>query len=381
MARTTSYKQQNGSTRWKITGYLGTNPYTKKQIYFRRSGFKTETGAFRAYEQAVNDVQKNGFQNKKLTTFRQIYEMWLQTYKNTVKESSYVKLKQKFNKHILPAFGDKNINSIEVYEVQQFANHMRDINTQYKEYISNVSRIFKFAISQNFATRNPVNSITIPRRKNQSVISSKINYFDAKQLKSFLAEAHKNERFEIYAFFYLMAHTGCRTGEVLGLQYGDIDEHQTLKISRTLTRGEHRRLYLEAPKTSNSRREIPLDDETTAILNQWHSLQIKLLKINGETDAGAKQLIFTNEKGQFINLFTPRLWMQRICKHAKLPILSPHALRHTFATLLLSQNANYKMISALLGHSSVAFTLDTYAGIYQKDKLETINKLNSLIDK
>ncbi|MFC6171205.1 tyrosine-type recombinase/integrase [Loigolactobacillus jiayinensis] len=78
----------------------------------------------------------------------------------------------------------------------------------------------------------------------------------------------------------------------------------------------------------------------------------------------AKQLVFSNIDNEFIQLAHPRLWMQRICKRVGLPILSPHALRHTFATLLFSKDVNIKFVSILLGHSSAAFTIDVYADVY-----------------
>ncbi len=52
-------------------------------------------------------LKENGFQSSKIRTFNQVYAMWLKTYKLTVKESSLVKLKQKFDNHILPFFGEK----------------------------------------------------------------------------------------------------------------------------------------------------------------------------------------------------------------------------------------------------------------------------------
>lgn len=380
MAKTTSYKKKDGSRWYRIIGYLGTDPQTGKQIYFRRSGFKSELSAVRAYEKAVSDIQKNGFQSNKTITFEQVYRLWLEAYKSTIKESSYVKLTQKFNRHILPIFGNQRINKIDTFEVQQFANQMQKTVLEYKEYISNVSRIFKFAIRNKLVNDNPVTRIDIPKPRKKGYGSKNKNYFDAKQLNLFLNVAKKNMSLEIYALFHLMAHTGCRTGEALGLQYGDIDSKNNLTISRTLARGERRRLYFENPKTANSHRMIPLDKETISILNKWHSLQKRILKSSDLAVEDKQQLIFTNYTGDFIDLFYPRLWMHKICKQAKLPMLSPHALRHTFATLLLSEGSNYKVISELLGHASVAFTMDIYAGVYQKDTKDTLEKFNQIIN-
>ena len=88
----------------------------------------------------------------------------------------------------------------------------------------------------------------------------------------------------------------------------------------------------------------------------------------GINTMGAKQLVFSSPSNEFINMDIPNRWMVRICKRNNIPVLTPHSLRHTFATLLISEGVNPKTVSELLGHSSVAFTLDIYTGVYETEK-------------
>lgn len=257
---------------------------------------------------------------------------------------------------------------------------MREINKGYKEYVSNVSRIFEFAIKQDLVEHNPVKKITLPRPK-KDLNRKQIKYFTKEQLNSFLNDTKDHEPPMIYTFFYLLANSGCRQGELLGLQWDCIDfKAKALTIRQTLTRGKDRRLYLEEPKTINSNRVIPLNDETLNVMKQWRVRQRAEMIQLGISTFDAKQIVFANIDNGFIQLTHPRLWMTRICKRAKLPMLSPHALRHTFATILISDGVNFKTVSMLLGHSSVAFTLDTYAGIYQNEKKDAINVLASALN-
>ncbi|KRK40392.1 tyrosine-type recombinase/integrase [Loigolactobacillus bifermentans] len=380
MAKITSYQRpKDGKTEWKIVGYLGYDKVLSKQVNIKKKGFSTKRAAQIYYNRLVNDIEENGFRHDSLETFGGIYKLWLKTYKTTVKESSYTKLVQKFNNHILPAFGNQRIDKITVSDVQQFANHMWEINKGYKEYVSNVSRIFKFAIKQDLVTANPVEKITLPRPK-KDLRRKSIKYFTQDQLKTFLDDAQANEVPLIYTFFYLLAKSGCRQGELLGLQWDCVDfEAKTLTIRQTLAKGINEHLYLEEPKTVNSNRVIPLSDETGKILQHWRIKQHKELFKLGISTFSADQLVFSNIDNDFIRLTHPRLWMQRICKRTKLPVLSPHAIRHTFATILISQGMNFKTVSMLLGHASVAFTLDVYAGIYQGDKLKSIQLLDKAL--
>lgn len=381
MATFEKYTKKNGSSAWLVRAYLGKDPLTNKQVNIEKRGFATRKEAKLFIDRKTAEIQKNGLARSKATDFRAVYGLWLTTYQLTVKESSLVKLKQKFDNYILPAFGSYEMDKINPANVQQFANFMclEKENKHYKEYISNVSRIFEFAIRQGLAKKNPVKMITIPKKK-ADLSEKSINFFTKDQLKKFLDDAKANEPTKIFTFFHLMAFTGCRQGEILGLQWQCIDfDNQTLTVKQTLTRGENRRLYLEEPKTRKSRRVIPLDPDTVKILKQWRLVQRSEWLHVGTNTMSADQMIFTNSKNEPIQLTHPRLWMHRICKRANLPKLSPHALRHTYATMMISEGIDFKTVSELLGHTSVSMTLDIYAGVYEEKKTAAVNLLANIM--
>lgn len=374
------YEKKDGTTAWRFRVYAGINPATGKQIFIEQQGFPSKKAAQIQCHLRLANINKNGFASKSEKTFAEVYNLWLINYRLTVKESSYVKLLQKFNKHILPALGSISIKKITTVKLQEFANHMFEINAQFKEYISNVSRIFDYAIKLNLLDHNPVKKITIPRRK-KNLTNKEVKFFTEEELKLFLSFTKQNESAKVYTFFYLMANTGCRTGELLGLQWHSIDFNtKSLSVVQTLARGENRRLYLEEPKTQNSKRMIPLSDTTLQALKEWRLIQQQNLLKLGINSNNDEQLIFSNLSNSFLQLTQPRLWMQRITKRANLPELSPHALRHTFATLLISNGVDFKTVSTLLGHASIAMTLDVYSGIYEKNKTSTIKLLEKVLN-
>lgn len=383
MATYEKYKKKNGNIAWKVDGYLGVDPATGKQVLFKKRGFTNKKSAQLAYNRAKYEVQEHGFKKKNSnSTFRSIYELWLETYQLTVKESSLVKLTQKFDNYILPTFGDKEISKITVAEVQKFANYMclDKKNSAYKEYVSNVSRIFEYALKVTNLTVNPVLSITMPRPVANLSKDKQIHFYTKDELKKLLEYAESNETTLVYTFFYLLANTGCRQGELLGLQWDCIDfEGKSLRVRQTLTRGKERRLYLDEPKTKKSYRNIPLNDATITILKTWRKVQRSEMLRVGFNTMDSKQFVFTDTENEFIQLTHPRLWLHRIAKKAGIPILSPHALRHTFATILISKGVNFKTVSELLGHSSIGMTMDIYAGVFEEDKTETIDLLANVL--
>lgn len=380
MATFQSYTTKSGKKLWSVRAYLGIDPATNKQVNLQKKGFANKKEAQLFYNRKIVEIERNGFKKQRVDTFKEVYELWLKTYRLTVKESSYNRLKLQFNKHILPAFGKKSIKAIKPVDLQQYANKKSEEVQEYRLQLSNISRIFEFAIKQGVITSNPVKMITIPKKK-ANLEKKKIKYFTKDELKTLLTDAKENEPYKIYAFLYLMANTGCRKGEILGLQWDCIDfENKTLEIRQTLSRGENRRLYLEEPKTSHSFRTIPLEDETISILKSWRKIQRETMLQVGINTMSAKQLVFSSPFNEFINMDIPNRWMVRICKRTNIPVLTSHSLRHTFATLLISEGVNPKTVSELLGHSSVAFTLDIYTGVYETEKASTIKLLAEIIN-
>jgi integrase len=176
-----------------------------------------------------------------------------------------------------------------------------------------------------------------------------------------LLEAASGDRLE--ALYVLAINTGMRRGELLGLKWSDVDlEGGRLSIRRTLTRTDNgKRVTLGEPKTKGSRRTVRLTQRAIEALRSHLERQLGDIEAAGDLyyDRG---LVFTTETGTPIN---PSNLRQRsfapLLKRAGLPHIRFHDLRHTCATLLLSKGVHPKFVQELLGHASIAITLDTYS--------------------
>jgi integrase len=182
-----------------------------------------------------------------------------------------------------------------------------------------------------------------------------------------LLEAAGEAGDRLEAFYVLALHTGMRRGELLGLKWEDIDlgsvgKPATLRVRRTLTRtGNGKGLALGEPKTKKSRRTVRLTPRAVDALKRHRARQAE-----EKLKAGALYedlgLVFATEGGTPIN---PSNIRQRsfapLLKKAGLPGITFHDLRHTCASLLFQRNIHPKFVQELLGHASVAITLDTYS--------------------
>ena len=163
------------------------------------------------------------------------------------------------------------------------------------------------------------------------------------------------------ALYVLALNTGMRQGELLALKWDDVDlERGLLRVRRTLTHAD-KAFVLGEPKTKNSRRTIMLTTSAVAALRVHLSRQLEEIERMGSLYQPGG-LIFATEAGTIINPSNLRnRSLKPLLKRAGLRAIRFHDLRHTCATLLLSKNINSKVVSEMLGHSSISITLDIYS--------------------
>ncbi len=160
--------------------------------------------------------------------------------------------------------------------------------------------------------------------------------------------------------------TGMRQGELLGAKWDNIDwEMAQFQVKRTFNHG---RFY--KPKTKKSRRKIDLSPQMLNQLADWKR-QCPESELN---------LIFPNGKGNPINCnnLYNRVYLPAIEK-AGIPRLTFHALRHTFASILIDQKENIKYIQNQLGHAKASTTLDIYSHLMKTDNPEAAKRRGELI--
>ena len=200
-----------------------------------------------------------------------------------------------------------------------------------------------------------------------------------------LVQASYRHRYGV--FIRLDLCTGLRMGELLALKWEDIDfSTAQLHVRRTINRlakyeahdGENKtEIVFGTPKTKNSRRTIPLTRTMADELARWKQQQAqdKIRAGDKYTDDG---FIVTNEFGHYFEQKTFKDYYDRLLKDADIGHFTFHALRHTFATRALERGMDYKTLSAILGHYSVAFTMDTYVHSMDEHKRREMDKMNDM---
>ena len=196
----------------------------------------------------------------------------------------------------------------------------------------------------------------------------------ASELRRFLACVQGDR---LYAAWQLVALTGMRRGEALGLRWADLDlDGGWLSVRQTFVVVDNH-IQVSRPKTARGCRRIALDHATIAALRAHHTAQAAERLAAGPAWPNT-DLVFTCEDGTPLHPEHFRRQFDRHVARAGLPRIRLHDLRHTHATLALQAGVHPKVVSERLGHSTVAMTMDVYSyavPALQQDAATTIANL------
>ncbi len=330
-----------------------------------KSGFTTSKEAQAALNKVLVSVEEKTYAPPtKLTLREYLKSEWLPGIEATVRPSTFRSYKQHVECHICPHIGSVRLQKLSGSQINAlYAKLALSGKKDGKSGLSPLTirhvhavlhRALKDAVRWERLMRNPIAAADPPSIRGDG--TKELKTWDAKQLKAFL-EATREER--LSPLWHLLAMTGLRRGEALGLRWEDVDlENGRLAVRRALI-PNGAVVVVSEPKTARGRRTVALDPETVEALRRQAAQQLEDQASKKKwTDTG---LVFTKEDGEAWHPEVITRFFQQAVKRSKLPRIRLHDLRHTHATLALRAGIHPKVVSERLGHATISITLDTYS--------------------
>ncbi|MBQ9314914.1 MAG: site-specific integrase [Clostridia bacterium] len=346
-------------------------------------------GMNEANEKADKYIQdlKLGLQTSKgVITISSLFSKWLfNNKKNSIKRSTFESYEGLYRNYIeTDIISNRPINELKSVHIQQYYERLKKKNAVHSKKKVSSKRIkaihkllhlfFVYAEKEGYILRNPCNNVTIPKEEISAdeVLKNKMkfDYFTKEEIQIILKEFEGSSYKDIVVFALA---TGMRQGEILGLQWSDLDfKNRTISVLHNLTNSadfdeKHKRTYslrISTPKSHNSIRTIPMNDTVYNML------------INKER---TNTMVFPSKQNTYIcNKNLLKVW-QRKLKNANIRYRKFHDLRHTFATLMLANGCDLITLKELMGHSSIKIT-EIYLEAIPENKSDSIKKMDFIIN-
>jgi integrase len=182
-----------------------------------------------------------------------------------------------------------------------------------------------------------------------------------------------------YPIIYTAVKTGLRQAELLGLRWRDLDlDLASLSVTQVLYKRKGVCQFKE-PKTNHSQRRLDLTPSLALFLRKYRTERQAERLLLGKP-LSEDDLVFGNINGNPMDPGTLTHSFARIARRARLAGTRFHDLRHTFASLMLLAGIHPKIVSEALGHSSVAFTLDTYSHVLPSIQKAAAKRLDEVME-
>ena len=372
--------------RWVGKYKLGTKPDgtpDMKVVYA-----KSEPECHKKLKDVIDEAKKTDYVYIAKDTVESYMTTWLTTVKALeLKPKSYDRLEQTVNHQVIPCIGSLQLQSITSDDVQKMISQLTAEGKAYssiKKAYDAVNAAFKWGLycDPPKVKKNPAANIRLPSRKLFS--QKQIPFYTADEAAKLIACATRicdngARRYPLGSFVPLLINTGLRASEVLALKWQtDIDmDGKTLTVHNNVVFVKDREkekgyklIEQDTVKTDAGQdRTIPLNEAA-------YNALLDLQKLTGE-----KTWVLTTRNNTQTKPRQLDQMFRRIAVATGLPeekIYGVHALRHTFATLLLSNGVEIKTVSELLGHSDVTITYNTYIHVIKEQKAKALDVLPEL---
>ena len=322
---------------------------------------------------------------KQAILFQDFAEQWFEEYaKLNLRNTSYERMKQ-LTVRVYPAIGHLRLDKITSRHIQQFINDLALNGKSLKNgkplsrktaihHLSFISDVFSYAVKMEMLTDNPCKRVTVPKgeKKEKDIYTLE----EVAQLFQLLETAPLKYR----TFFTLAIYSGFRCGEMLGLEWKDIDwEHNVISVRRTSNYTASKGIYTDTTKTKKSQRSLKFPQSVMDLLREYRAKQDEE-RIKLGTKWQDYDRLFVKWDGRPMNNNTPYFWLKEFCEENNFRFCDIHSLRHFYASALINEGVDSATVSGALGHSTITTTTSIYCHVFNQAQARAGDAIASVLD-
>lgn len=325
----------------------------------------------------VADVQNGMVIEGKALKFSEFTEIWKRDYgSKELAPSTYKRYCRMLETRLLPYFGHFYVNKIKPTDIMQFYDLLsKDTQLVRKkdnegnktlkplsgktilEHHRLLRAMLHKAVYWQVIVSNPAERVQPPKAK-----KPKRKYYDDDQCKILLENLEQldEEQIKYKTAIILTVFTGVRLGELMGLEWNDIDfRNGIVSVNRSSQYLADKGVFTKIPKTESSIREVAIPDFVISLLEEYKLWYEGQKSLYGELWINSNRL-FVQADGKPMHPSTISKWFVKFIGQIGLPVINFHGLRHTNATLLIAQNIDVAVVAARLGHAQITTTFNFY---------------------
>lgn len=342
------------------------NPDTGKRQQKWITAGHSKKEAERKYIELMGEVHDKTYKDLRKATFAEFAETWLRDYAKMTEAATYQGYENTIRKQLIPLFGHLMLTDVTTDKLQKFVAE-RSLTVAPKTVVNDIVPLkvmFGHAVEWGYLKMNPAEKVKRPKvERDEEKIENEI--LNPEEVRFLLT--HINPQYRTLILTAVL--TGLRRGELLGLQWGDIDgNHNQIRVRRSLCNVSKE---FKAPKSKAGKRKVDMSPALVMALKEH-------LLASGTRDLTA--MVFPGKDGKPMDPdnFYSREYIPAL-ERAKVKRVSFHSLRHTNVSLRIEQGQNFLYISRQIGRSSVKTTLDIYAHLLKGSNPEQAEKLDSIL--
>lgn len=316
--------------------------------------------------------------------FQEFGDQWFEEYAAiNLRNTSYERM-MSVSSRVYERFGNKRLDSISSRDIQRFLNDLM-LNGKNKRtgkplarksvihHLNLISDIFNYAVQMEVLNHNPCVNIKVPKgtKKEKQIYTLE----EVERILTYLDQ----EPLIFRAFFTLELNTGLRRGEMLGLEWKDVDwDNGIISVRRTSNYTPSKGLYTDTTKTPKSQRSLKLPDLVMDLLQE-----LKAQQEHDRDEIGTKWVetdrVFTKWNGEPMFVSQPYGWFKRFCKRHDMRFCDIHSMRHFFASILINEGVDAATVSALLGHADITTTMSLYCHAFLQAQARAIEVVGNTL--